>query len=302
MNALVSPFRQLMERKLWPLAILLVAALAAVPMLLARDAETPPPAPAASATQAQTAAAVAAKPIVTVGDDAARETRRKVLGAAKDPFKPQVAAKKPKSTTTTAKSASASGGDSSTGGSTVTTGSGPVPFPGFSSPVTPAAPKKVYEMYSLTIKWGDSASGDLDRRRVNRLKALPSTEEPAVIYLGLLDDKKTAVFLVDHDATIQGDGKCLPSPDDCQTLQMRVNDIAFIDVVGGEQYQLELVSIKRGRTTDASALKSEAKGGRAALRARMGRVGRLRYDASSGTLKRLSAKAHKAEMAKASAR
>ena len=43
MNALATPFRQMVDRKLWPLAILLIAAIAAVPMLLKKEQSVPAP-------------------------------------------------------------------------------------------------------------------------------------------------------------------------------------------------------------------------------------------------------------------
>ncbi|MEA3166071.1 MAG: hypothetical protein QOJ26_940, partial [Thermoplasmata archaeon] len=54
MNALSMPFRQLVDRKLWPLAILLIAALVAVPMLLAKDDAATPLPPAGLGAQAPT--------------------------------------------------------------------------------------------------------------------------------------------------------------------------------------------------------------------------------------------------------
>ena len=51
------------------------------------------------------------------------------------------------------------------------------------------------------------------RKDVKRLQALPSNDEPVLIYLGVLKDNKTAVFLVDSGVVAQGDGTCKPSPD-----------------------------------------------------------------------------------------
>ena len=39
MNTITEPLRALVRRKLWPVALLLVAALVAVPMLLAKQPE-----------------------------------------------------------------------------------------------------------------------------------------------------------------------------------------------------------------------------------------------------------------------
>ena len=52
MNNLADPFKQLVERKLWPIALLLVAALVAIPMLLGKDADAPLPAPSGTTTSA----------------------------------------------------------------------------------------------------------------------------------------------------------------------------------------------------------------------------------------------------------
>ena len=41
MNLINDTFRGLVRKKLWPVALLLVAALVAVPVLLAKDPETP---------------------------------------------------------------------------------------------------------------------------------------------------------------------------------------------------------------------------------------------------------------------
>ena len=88
MNAVTSIWRQMMRRRLWPLAVLLVAALVAVPVLLARDAEPVAapvePAPAVTAKADDTIA----EPVVAKAEAADRGRRRRVLGARKDPFQP----------------------------------------------------------------------------------------------------------------------------------------------------------------------------------------------------------------------
>ena len=101
------------------------------------------------------------------------------------------------------------------------------------------------------------------------------------------------MFLVDGAAKVQGDGKCLPSTADCQTLQMKRGDTAFIDMPGADggsvrQFQLDLVKIRTSKTTDATAARrsyaAEARGGRSALRARVSRAGGIRFDPRTGVL------------------
>ena len=99
MNVLSTTWRQLVRRRLWPLAVLLIAALVAVPVLLARDA-TPVDTPALPETSApaETAAAdddALAEPVVAKASAADRSRRRRVLGSRKNPFEP-APVKKPK--------------------------------------------------------------------------------------------------------------------------------------------------------------------------------------------------------------
>ena len=89
MSVLNDTWRFLVQRRLWPVAILLIAAAAAVPMLLAQD---PAPAPAAApavAVKADKDAVLAEDPIVAQAADGDRSGRRQVLGSPKNPFKPQ---------------------------------------------------------------------------------------------------------------------------------------------------------------------------------------------------------------------
>ena len=317
LSVLAVPFRQLVERRLWPLAVLLVLALAAVVVLLRQDA-APAPAPAAGAA-APAGAAIAGQPVVSVVAPGAGEDTRQVVGSRKDPFRPATA-RRSSSTGTTApteatagtgsstkdqSTATAKGGSGGGGGASAPAGGGT----GVTTPVTPVAPKPVYELYSLRVRFGETSSEDLGSSVLKRLTPLPSVQEPVVIYLGLKADKKTAIFLVDAGADVQGDGKCSPDPANCQTLTLKPGETAFFDTTDAagavKQYQLDLVKVLKRKTTNAQAAakarSSYHRGGRRALRARMGRVGPLRYDAKTGVVKKMSARAYRAQVARASA-
>lgn len=316
----IAPFRQLIDRRLWPLAVLLLAGLLAVPLLLAKDGAQPVPMAAtdAAAGAATAPAASSTQPVVSVAEAGDAEARRKVLGSAKDPFRPAPAPRSQEAETPEAKivTQTASTGDTPAGGGGSSAPSGGPVGGGLPSPSVPvgqppAAPQKVYELYSLAVRFGESSADRLERSNLKRLKALPNPQDPAVIYLGIMRDRKTAVFLVDAGTEVQGDGRCMPSPSNCQTLQLKVGETAFFDVTDEKgnvaaQYQLDVLKVMLRRTTDAQAAKrsmaAEARGGRASLRARMSRVGPYRYDARSGSLKRISRKAHRAAAARASAR
>ena len=86
---------------------------------------------------------------------------------------------------------------------------------------------------------------------VARLSPLPSADNPFFVYPGVLKDGKTAVFLLSSDATATGDGHCRPSAKSCQTIEVKEGDTEFFDLtVDGEavQYQLDVVQgLQEGR-------------------------------------------------------
>jgi hypothetical protein len=290
MNALVMPFRQLVDRKLWPLAILLIAAIAAVPMLLGKDDAAPAAGPGATLTAPPAGAGQAdTQPIVSLGDATERESSRKVLGARKNPFKPTIMAKAAKETTSTSGTA-AKGKDAVKGGAEAPAGGG---VGGAVVPTVPVAKPKTYELFSLKIRFGSTAGDALAHRSIKRLTALPKMAEPTLVYLGLKKDLKTAVFLVDANTFVVGDGKCVPSPTNCQNLELKKGQTAFIDVLDEtgasvEQYELDFVKVLKKTTTDAKAARASrratASGGREALREHLDRVNGWTYDPETGVL------------------
>ena len=124
-----------------------------------------------------------------------------------------------------------------------------------------------------------------------------------LVYLGVDDGGKAAVFLVTGDVTAQGDGACEPSPEDCQTLKLRKGETEFLDVKDtGEatdaQYQLDLVTVHTDTTSDAgrataSRAKASAAGTALVRKQARRRPLRYRYDETTGTLHRLDAKSYK---------
>src|SRR4051794_14118368 len=102
MNTITKPLRQLLSRKLWPVALLLVGALVAVPLALAKDPQPAPAATAAATQKPSTDEGVAAtfgpaaEPATTGAGDATTTKRRRTLGAKKDPFEPAPLPKKKK--------------------------------------------------------------------------------------------------------------------------------------------------------------------------------------------------------------
>ena len=307
MNVLTDTWRGLVQRRLWPVALLLLAAAAAVPFLLASGEEEPlPNLPSAAVPEGDDTAG--AQPIVAVASSAQREVGRDVVGDRKDPFRPAIKAVKGKPATTSSSSGGgaakpADSGGSSSGGA----GGGSVPSP--AAPMTPVAPttpvpatpRKRYEVATIAVRFGSSTSSR-PVTDVKRLKALPSVAEPVLIYLGLRKDQKTAVFLADAGTVVQGDGRCLPSPENCQTVELRQGDTIFVDVetdAGTQQYQLDFVKVRRkraGASTARRARTATAAGGREVLKSQFSRLGRWRYDEKRGYVRLIGALAHAADV------
>ena len=286
MKFLAAPFKQLLERRLWPVAALLVAALAAVPVVLASD---PEPGPATGATAS---AGGMTEPIVSEADAARTDTERKVLGSAKNPFRPAVKAKPVSEEKLDIIDDGSGAAKLTPGGTGAGTGGAGAGSGTPSTPVTPVVtatpePKPTFELYSLSVNFGPS-TGPLTERNLERLTGLPGGQRPALLYLGLKKDKETAVFMVDATAEVDGDGHCDPSPTDCQTLTMKAGDVEFIDTASGKQFELDLLKVHTSTTTDASkaeaARAAEAKGGRTYLRRNAARLGRYRYSSHTGLL------------------
>jgi hypothetical protein len=318
MSVINDTWRFLVQRRLWPVAILLIAVAAAVPMLLRQDPPPPAAAPAVASVKADKDTVLAEEPIVTEAADGDRSGRRLVLGSRKDPFKPQ-ATPTPTPKPETPKTATPETGAPRDSGTAV----GTAATPGTSSPPVTSAPvvsapnknEKKYELYELTVRFGASDGNRPLRKDVKRLQALPSNDEPVLIYLGVLDDKKTAVFLLDSGVVAQGDGTCWLSGATCKIVHIREGETEVFDVPGdsgqvtddssGARYKLDVIKIRKTTTTNAKEARqtwaSASKEGRMILRARIARDGPLpyRYHATSGQLHKLSHKAYKALVAKA---
>jgi hypothetical protein len=323
MKPLETVWRELVSRRLLPVAILLVAALAAIPFVLAKKSEPVAPAPSVGGGAVSAPASSPDDSVVSLVTDGDGAKRRRVLGARKNPFEPAPAPKSTEkvqgpvsepvqATAQTGTGSSGSGSTStSTGGSTPSGSSTPpASTPPASAPPAsaPAAPKPHYELYSLTVRFG-STDGELKKSNLPRLKALPGADNPVLVYLGLAKDNKTAVFMVDSNVDPEGDGTCDPSPANCETIRLKVGDTEFFDVKDDTgattaQYQLDLLKIKKSTTASAAQAKAArakvSAAGRRVIRARQKANGPLHwsYDAKSGTVRKLDGKQYRAIVAK----
>jgi hypothetical protein len=221
MTFLNNLWADLVDKRLWPVLIVLLLALVAIPLLLLKSGDSSGP----SAPPIPSAAAPAASHSVVSVDSDAKQAAR-MSGSSHDPFRgggpsanPQSSASSPAAgpptggtgpaTPSTPGAGGTGSGTGATGvaGSTGGTGGGggPTPVPSGSSGGSSS-------QGSVTVRFGKWGSSKL--HKVAPLEALPSRQHPMVIYLGPKDGK--AVFLISSDVTVGSNSDCKPSKDICQ--------------------------------------------------------------------------------------
>jgi hypothetical protein len=275
----------LVDKKLWPVALLLVGALVAVPLLLggapAQSGET------SAATDAPAADDTFAGPALATAESGLRDHRRRMGGAKpRDPFKAPgargsggakdsagkaVVKKGPAGGASgaggaggmTGKAAptgagASAGGSGGGGGSEPALGGGgdlggsAIPIDDLLPGSGGERPARSHHILAVDLRFGEEGA-PRTLRNLRRLAALPPKDDPVAIYMGLLRDRRTAVFLIDADATKHGEGSCKPDARTCTTVHVRKGQTVYLEVPsasrGSVQYRLELLRVVKRRTS-----------------------------------------------------
>lgn len=259
MTHIRSVIQDLIDRRLWPVALLLVAAVVATPILLGGgsdagdDIVSVPPAPKTD----QPADAVVAAIDARAG---ARVVRG---GKGPDPFR-KVTGKA--GTGTPSVPATDEGGnvpiDVSPGGGAAPSGppsgpdgSGGIPTPDVvpapngpgtpTTPRSPSTPSQYDESAAVNLRFGQTGAVK-SLRGVAAFTPLPSAQDPFFVFEGVLRGTNLARFLVSEKVTATGDGKCRPKPTNCQVIDLQPGDSQYFDLKTDDgrslQYQLDYVS------------------------------------------------------------
>jgi len=275
--------RDLVDKRLWPVAVLLVAALIAVPLLLAGGGSAGKPVPAAAIDADTSATASRSVPAVElVGPPSVRSRP----GTVRDPFRRP----KPKAVKASA--------DTPPPGTQTTAAD---PGAAASIPVGPATPAPEPFAYRTEVRFG-STEGDAPKARgISRLTPFGGLIEPALMYLGVSPDGMHATFLLGPTAQQNGEGRCLDVA--CRIKLLKAGDSMVVDVTPAagqpRQYALDVVSVKREEMRSERAA-SEARArvhpdGRDVLRdlirdgAAGATIGKIVFDQSRGLLTSKSA-------------
>jgi hypothetical protein len=268
-NLLLDIWHDLRARRLWPVALVLVAGLVAVPVLLAKkpEAAVPPPAPAA---EAEAPAPDGPAELTEVKLEDLGQGSGSSLSSFDDPSNPFAPPRKvmeriraeAEGVDTVDNAVPGGGGGkeiveggSLGGGSGADSGdaggdTGGTPDTG-ETPETPDTPgddggETTTTNFSYVV---DVTFRSNDRRRrikaLEKLDILPDRASPLLIFLGVTANAGNAVFLVDSTLQAAGEGRCKPSNSECAFLYLGPGSEHEFTNDDGDSYTLRVNEIRR---------------------------------------------------------
>ncbi len=267
-------WRDLVDKRLWPVAIVLVLVAIAVPFLIGGGSSSEDVADAGAAVTAPAADTPGEVTVIVTPDEKPRDRS----GKSRDPFKPLVFAKVPKAAAAATPAKAATGVTSSAGSkpstaspqaktptpATVTPTKTPTkttrpkttkPKPTSTKPKptkTPATPTRTSPT-AYKLKTGIQRTGaktETIRTGLRPGASLPSKNFVLLSFLGVRRDGRTASFHVSEDVRVVGkDRKCSQgTAAHCRTLELRPGDDVRLDYTspgggGVKSYRFRIVSV-----------------------------------------------------------
>jgi hypothetical protein len=265
--------RDLISKRLWPVAIALVVALVAVPVLVGSSGTAVSPPPPAAVVPATSGAGASPDQAISVSAPAVLGKSRP--GPVSDPFF-DPAAERAKSLAPSTSTSTPAPTQTSTPTATAPKTAGPTtvtPQPAApSGDQTPAAAPSGIGVYRARVRWGADDTAKV--RGLSRLEPLGGTSNPALLYLGTTENHSRAVFLLGPNALAKGEAAC--GEKTCRVIGLKAGESIEVGVVGvdggaNRRFALSIESIAKTvvRTEDAAlALRARVdKDGRPVLRA-----------------------------------
>jgi hypothetical protein len=218
---------ELVERRLWPVVAALLVALVAVPLLLSGgdNAATPAPVPGVSGVASNT------QPATVVSLQATPSSKlRNRRGHSRDPFVQKHVP--PAVSDTTGSTSSALGPSTSTGmdASPLDSNYGANP----TSPITGTSPSTPYtatptgsNVYHAVIRVKELGKVSF-LHDAARYDYIPSDTQRDMLFLGVLADRKTAVFSMLKPGYFRTSGHCRPVRKFCVTMELRPGDSTLL--------------------------------------------------------------------------
>lgn len=286
----IDLWHDLREKRLWPVAVGLLAAIVAVPAILFKPASdaTPPPTAVPRVGAADTLPVVAVESGPNVGSkleafdeknpfkpmkDLAKEPAASGSSAAGSGSSPSSSAGGSGSAgsggSAGASSAPATGSDATSGSSGGSASSGATGAPAggspSSAPTTTTTHTTTWFHYTADFNFGAPGSPKT-YSNVGSFTLLPSEKTPAVVFMGIGGDHKSAMFFISDPAfTADGEGECNAEGDACRFVTLKLDTSSdqekFTSSDGSVIYDLKLKKISReelgsGNVPDAATPKS----------------------------------------------
>jgi hypothetical protein len=267
---LLDLWHDLKEKRLWPVAVVLLVALVAVPVLLAKPA-TKSSAPAPVATAAGPKPDVLKQLAkVKLGEDEVGDGS--TLGAfnPSNPFNPPKGAIKKVAGpgTATAGATPTTAGGTGDNGSAVTPGggtTGDVPSGGDTGggDTGGGGPTTTTAVYKYVVDVTFKANGNTRHiKGMEKLDMLPNQSSPLLIFLGVTPQGSNAVFLVDSTLKAAGEGKCKPSEAECAFAYIGAGSQYIFTKDNGDSYTVRIDEIRKVKVGQA-AIGAKAGGSKA---------------------------------------
>jgi hypothetical protein len=245
---LLDLWQDLRAKRLWPVAVALLAATVAVPAMLFKPASST--APASGGAQASNAGKL---PAVTLDASSVNDSHLNIFkeknpfSALSDPVKDPTASAAGGATSAGSSSA---GSSSSTGGSTTPGGGTGSTTPGGTTPTGPDGKPVThgvhYFTYTADVRFGQRGHVK-DFKSIGELDLLPDGSNPVVAFMGVKDGKTAMFFIADPAFRAEGEGDCQPSPENCMFVSLTkdaAHDEETLSTQNGEiEYVLQLTGL-----------------------------------------------------------
>lgn len=253
LRGVLDEFRQ---KRLWPVAAVLLAAIVAVPLLLTSSSN--PPAQSQSPAPVPPPPAGSTLPALNVQSTPAHST---LNGPARNPFAAASGGGSTGSSTgapnlgsvasvasvaqnavnqlngsSSASAGSSAGSSSGSGGSSVSSGSSssgsagsgtstsssssPPSITGSAKPKPAPSGLTSTQSYDVALSITNSSGGVNAIDPFERMSVLPSEQQPLLVELGVLQGGNRVLFAVQSGTDVNGPGACTPGPVDCEILSL----------------------------------------------------------------------------------
>jgi hypothetical protein len=262
-------WQDLKAKRLAPVAVLLVLALIAVPVVLSKPAKTTAPPPVQAARSAPDPKDLKALASVKLANADERGSSLDTFDPS-DPFRPPKSVTKKKAAADTNAPSSVAGntsggstsGDTSGGGDTGSTGG---TTGGTGGGTTGGGDQTQTVQYRYVVDVTFITNGHARHiKGLERLQMLPNENQPLLLFLGVTPKAGNAVFLVDSTLDAAGEGRCKPKASECAFLYIGAGSEHAFTNDDGDSYRIRIDEIRKV-PVGASASASRAKRAHAAV-------------------------------------